>query len=81
MVEMLDKEVENGSETKEEFRGQRSRKRNTSDDQATEAKKSSTGPTGPTNPRSDAKAKPHREMVETLDQEVEDGSETKQEFC
>jgi hypothetical protein len=55
MVETLVQEVEDAPETKEEFREQRRRKRNTSDDQATQAKKSSTGRT---NPSPDGKAEP-----------------------
>jgi hypothetical protein len=55
MVETLVQEVVDAPETKEEFREQRRRKRNTSDDQATQVTKSSTGPT---NPSPDAKAEP-----------------------
>jgi hypothetical protein len=44
MMETLDHEVQEGAESKEEFREQRRRKRNPSEDQATQAKKSSIGP-------------------------------------
>jgi hypothetical protein len=55
MVETLVQVVEDAPETKEEFCEQRRRKRNSSDGQATQAKKSSTGQT---NPSPDAKAEP-----------------------
>jgi hypothetical protein len=55
MVETLLQEFEDTPETKEEFRELRRRKRNSSEGQAIQAKKSSTGPI---NPSPDAKAEP-----------------------
>jgi hypothetical protein len=71
-VETLLQEVEDASETKEEFHEQRRRKRNSSDGQATQAKKSSTGPSP------DAKAEPrlrnfYAPLRDTMDLEVTGG--------
>jgi hypothetical protein len=72
MVETLFQEVEDAPETKEEFREQRRRERNSSDGQATQAKKSIIGPSP------DAKAEPrlrnfYAPLRATMDLEVTGG--------
>jgi hypothetical protein len=76
MVETLLQEVQDAPETKEEFREQRRRKRNSSDGQATQAKKSSTGPSP------DAKAEPrlrnfYAPLRDTMDLEVTGGESSR----